>query len=333
MASSMRQIARMLGLSVATVSNVVNGHPKVAPETRERVERALAEAAYERPASQKTRFLVVFPYVSIESSEPGQSYFVHEIIHGMQHVLAKNRQRLVVAGVDGVTPPSSLPEAQDCAATFVAGGAFEPKTLIAIGQLLKDKPLVVVGTTVLEEVADTVVADNAGGLLQATRYLMGLGHRRIALINGLPSSSSAEEKRQGFCRAFAERGWPLEDHWLKESDYTIAGAQQATNALLDLQPRPTAILVADDPMAIGVIRAARSRHVRVPEELSVIGFGDDYPGIDPPLTTVRVNKHRLGELGFFLMRERMEAPARDGELIKLVLSTQLVVRGSTAPPS
>lgn len=332
MAISVREAARRAGVSPATVSNVLNGRVHVAEHTREKVLRVLHEGSYQRPASLKTRLLVVFPYVSIESTQPGQSYFVHEIILGIQQSLARRRQTLVMAGTDGLIAPPSIPELDDCSASFVVGGAFHPDTLTSIGRLLRSKPTVVVGTTVLDRMADCVVADNTGGVEQAVSYLIEIGHRRIALINGLPSSSSASEKLEGYGRAMQASGLGYDSTWVCTSDYSIARAQAAAHRLLTSANPPTAILVADDPMAIGVIQAARLMGLRVPDDVSVVGFGDDYPGIEPPLTTVRVNKRRLGELAYFLMHERLEGERASDELVRLVLSTQLMVRATTGPP-
>lgn len=328
---SLRSIARIAGVSPATVSNVLNGHPHVAPATRERVLQVVEQEGYKHSPSAKARLLVVFPYVSIESTQPGQSYFVHEIILGLQQSLARSRQSLTMAGVDGVTPPATIPELADCQASFVVGGAFEPAALEMIGSLLRVKPLVVVGTTALGEKADCVVADNAGGIEKAVYHLADLGHRRIALLNGLPSSSSAEEKRVGYRRALQKLGLVVDERYDRVSDYTIANAQRVTREFLQLPIPPTAILVADDPMAIGVMQGARELGLRVPDDLSVVGYGDDYPGIDPPLTTVRVNKRRLGELSHFVMQERLKGDRGTSEAVRVVLSTQLIVRGSTGP--
>jgi LacI family transcriptional regulator len=168
------------------------------------------------------------------------------------------------------------------------------------------------------------------GAADATRHLIGLGHKRIGMItNASMQYTSARQRRQGFVYALKEANLPFDESLFHEGDYTPASGFSAMNKLLENKELPTAVFVASDVVATGAIQAIKSHHLRIPQDLSIIGF-DDIPMaayFDPPLTTIRLPAYEIGlEAGKKLIQIiRGEEPQPFQEL----LNTKLIIRDST----
>jgi LacI family transcriptional regulator len=178
----------------------------------------------------------------------------------------------------------------------------------------------------------TVVAANASGGEQAMRHLLELGHRRIGAITGPPGWVATEQRRQAYRGALASAGIPFDAALELEADFDFEPGAQAAAVLLELERPPTAIFAFSDMIAVGAIRAARSRGIAIPDELSIVGFDDSAYAtvVDPALTTVR---QPLGEMGatavdLLVRLMRKEAVAT----LHLEPFTRLVVRDTTSPP-
>jgi DNA-binding LacI/PurR family transcriptional regulator len=177
-----------------------------------------------------------------------------------------------------------------------------------------------------------VGATNFRGGLDATAHLVSLGHRRIATITGPQEQDDAVARLAGYRTALIQAGLPVDDDLIRTGDYGVDGGFRAAGLLLRLDDPPTAVFAGSDDAALGVLRAAREHGVRVPRDLSVVGFDDlpVTPWLDPPLTTVRQPLAEMGDAAVTLVhraREGTRGPAH------LELATRLVVRESTAPPA
>ena len=164
------------------------------------------------------------------------------------------------------------------------------------------------------------------------KHLLGLGHRRIGAITGPAGWVATEDRRRGYHAALAEAGIPAEPALEVEADFEIVDGIKAGGTLLDLPEPPTAIFAFNDNIAIGVMQAARARGVRVPEDLSVVGFDDVEPAtiVTPMLTTVRQPLAEMGRTAVSLLTRLLER--QRFETLHIELATRLVVRESTAPP-
>jgi LacI family transcriptional regulator len=184
----------------------------------------------------------------------------------------------------------------------------------------------------LNERIPAVSAANTSGATQAMQHLLRLGHRRIAAITGPPAGNASVLRRRGYYAALAEAGITPDRQLELEGDFRIDSGVEATLRLLDLPEPPTAIFAFNDNMAIGALRAARARGVRVPEELSVVGFDDleEAEIVTPPLTTVRQPLAEMGRIAVSLLTRLLEGQSL--EALHVELMTRLVVRESTAPP-
>ena len=170
------------------------------------------------------------------------------------------------------------------------------------------------------------------GANQAMRHLLELGHRRIAAITGPPGWVATEERREGYHAALEAVGIPLDPKLELEADFDFAPGAEAAAQLLGLPEPPSAIFAFNDSIAIGALRAARERGLRVPDDLSILGFDDvKYAGIAvPPLTTVRQPLADMGRTAVNLLIRLLER--QSFETMHIELPTRLVVRESTAPP-
>ena len=193
-------------------------------------------------------------------------------------------------------------------------------------------PMVIVDRGLDGVDADLVRIDHEYGAYLATRHLLELGHRDIAFIGGPADTSVAQMRLAGYCRALKEAGIELPVGRMLESDFTSTGGYRAAAQLLEQQP-PSAIFAANDMIGIGVLRAAAERNVRVPSELSVIGFDDIQMSryVYPALTTVGQSILQLGEMAAEVLLRRIATPGLATE--QRIVTPSIVLRESTAPLS
>jgi DNA-binding LacI/PurR family transcriptional regulator len=322
-------IAESAGVSVPTVSKVINGRAGVSPDTRARVEAVINEYGYRRPEPSKRRDLMelVFP-------ELDHMWSV-DIIRGVERVARQHRVGLVLsefgpqrsAGRDWIDDAS----------------ARRPACVVAVGQLsaaqrdqlrARDIPLVILDP-IVELPADVafVGVTNWSGGRSAARHLVELGHRRIAMIGGPDEVLGCRARLDGYRAALEGADIGLDADLLVRADLTLEGGQAAARDLLSRRRRPTAVFASNDPQALGVYRAARDAGVRIPRDLSVVGFGD-HPIValaDPPMTTVHLPLKEMARAAteLALALGRGERPHQIG----VELATTLALRHSTAPPS
>jgi LacI family transcriptional regulator len=321
-------VAAEAGVSVPTVSKVLNSRPDVAAATRARVTGALARHGYAvRPSGSRRTGFVDLRVVDLDST------WAEAVVRGAARAAARLSADLVVTvdpGTESCGPwvRHALQRGTD-ALVSVIGVPDQP----ARADLARaGVPVVVVDPRIRPD-ADllAVAATNFRGGLDAAAHLVGLGHRRIATITGPQDQDNAVARLAGYRTALIQAGLPVDDELVRGGDYGVDAGFRAASLLLRLDDPPTAVFATSDDTAIGVLRAAREHGVRVPEDLSVVGF-DDHPvaaWLDPALTTVRQPLDEMGDAAVSLAHR-----ARDGAPgpVHLELATRLVVRGSTAPP-
>lgn len=193
------------------------------------------------------------------------------------------------------------------------------------------KPIVLVNYWRTPTSLPVVRANNFIAARDAVRHLLALGHRRIAFISGTQNSGQSAERLQGYLAALAEQGIEPAPQWLETGNFSHLAGLEAGKRLLKLAERPTAVFAASDRMAFGVMEAARAAGVRLPEQLSIVGYDDIEPAAlaDPPLTTIRPPLQRLAEASVLELIARVENSAEQHSCIEL--PSQLVIRASTAP--
>ncbi|GAA4720166.1 LacI family DNA-binding transcriptional regulator [Phytohabitans rumicis] len=322
-------IAESAGVSIPTVSKVINGRSGVAADTRARVEALISQYGYRKsnPVHRSTTMELVFDEL--------EHMWGVEIIRGVERVARAHRL--------GVVLTEFGPERNMIRYWIDDTLARRPACVVTVAQLSEEQrnqlrargiPCVVFDPTMeLPDDVPFVGATNWSGGRSATRHLIGLGHRRIAMISGPDDVLCCRARLDGYRAAMDSAGLPVDADLIVRTDLTQEDGRAAALALLDRPEPPTAIFTGNDLQALGVYQAARLLGRRIPADLSVVGF-DDLPIaalVDPPLTTVHQPLTEMAvaatELALALGRGE-ERPQ-----VGLELATSLTVRGSTAGPS
>lgn len=321
-------IAREAGVSVPTVSRVVNGRSDVAPQTRERVEELLRRHGYRRRTQARpSASLIDLVFNDLDSP------WAVEIIRGVEDVAHASGVGTVVSAIHrrSVSARQWLDNlrARATDGVILVNSALEPPLQAELRRL--DVPTVVVdpvGGLLLD--APTIGATNWAGGLCATEHLINLGHQRIGFIAGPPRLLCSRARLDGYRAALEAAGLPVAGDLIQPGDFYHEAGFRAGTALLALDEPPTAIFAASDQMAFGAYEAVRRHGLRVPDDISVVGF-DDLPEArwaSPPLTTVR---QPLAEMGMLAARTVLRlAQGEEIESPRIELATALVIRDSTA---
>ncbi|GGK90261.1 LacI family transcriptional regulator [Sphaerisporangium melleum] len=324
-------IAEEAGVSVPTVSKVVNGRPEVAPETRRRVERLLHEHGYRRRTGQGDGPVGLIDLVFAEIESP----WAMEIIRGAE-TAAREADAAVVVSVLHTHSGPGRDWLDRIAARRTDGVVLVASRLTRRqhGQLLaRSIPFVIVDPEgePAPDVA-SVGATNWHGGLAATRHLLELGHRRIGMIGGPAEMLCSRARIDGYRAALETAGLPVDPELIRYGDFLVDSGHKHGKAFLELPDPPTAIFAGSDMQAFGVFEAVRRAGLRVPDDLSVVGF-DDLPlarSAWPPLTTVR---QPLEEMAALATRMALEISRGDSlETRRVELATDLLVRDSTGAP-
>jgi LacI family xylobiose transport system transcriptional regulator len=323
---TIEDIARLAGVSGPTVSRVLNGRAGVSAQTRAKVEGLLREHGYRRQEGRQQLNILELVFHALDSP------WALPIIQGVEEVARRHGLAVVLTEMEGrLTPGRAWTEQVLERRPTGVVAVFSELTVQQQSQLATRRiPLVVIDPTG-EPLHDTpsVGATNWSGGMAATRHLIGLGHRRIAMVRGPQQWPCCRARFDGYRAALELAEIPLRS-WLHPVDSLyVEGGERAGTVLLSLDEPPTAVVTSNDLQALGVYQAARAMGVRIPEDLSVVGF-DDVPFAQwagPPLTTVR---QPLRDMGMTAV-EMVVALAADEPLrqSRVELATMLVVRQST----
>ncbi|WP_424340624.1 LacI family DNA-binding transcriptional regulator [Henriciella sp.] len=332
---TINDIARLAEVSKKTVSRVLNNHPLVKDETRKRVKAIMDEHGYSpdpqaRALAFRRSFLIGLAY-----DNPSPQYVVN-MQRGILDALEGTDYQLVLQPVDR-QDPDYIGKIERFVERHRPTGLIMPPSVSeddAVAEMLvkHNCDFIRIASVDLDEPARLVRTHDAEGAAQAARHLANLGHKQIAHIHGPRSFRSAHERLFGFRQGLSEFGIELSPSLTIEAGYTFDSGVHAADNLLSRPDRPTAIFTGNDEMAIGVYTSARNAGLRVPEDLSIVGF-DDTPmasRIAPALTTVRLPIREMGqEAARGLMRLVSEAGNKRNDSFK----PEIIVRRSTARPS
>ena len=326
-------VAREANVSYSTVSRVLNDYPHIKADKRQRVLDAIDRLGY--VANQMARTLA-----------GGQARVVGLLVPDLMteytaQILLGIDEELAISGYDLMLHTTHHERTKETEYTrTLTQGMTEGLLLLlplnpdAYLQTLREQqfPYVVIDHQGFDDFSSTVTAANYRGAFEAVNYLIGLGHKRIGFIAGTEATSSARERQEAYSAALAEVGISLDCALIAPGNFDQPGGFKAAQTLLDLAQPPTAIFAANDVSALGAIEAARSRHLRIPEDLSIVGF-DDIPRAlysYPPLTTVRQPLTEIGRLATRLLLKHIKNPDQPTE--RIVLETEFVIRESCKPP-
>jgi len=326
-------VAARAGVTPSTVSYVINNGPRpVSTAARDRVLKAITELGYhpsDVARSLRTQRSMTLGLVIPNTANP----FYAEVARAVEEV-GFERGYTVFLCHSSHLPEREQRYAQMLRAKHVDGAIFHPTTA-DLGPLafLSQAGIQVV---VLERSVPgyyCFVADERNGGYLATRHLLELGHRRIGCVVRTGDLTSSAARVEGYRAALAEVGLPLDGRLITESDFGYAAGAAASRRLLDLADRPTALVTHNDIIAIGAIKAAAEVGLRVPDDLSLVGYDDIAQAAYavPELTTIAYPKHRIGRAAAELLL-RLLAGEETIPPATIVLPVHLVVRASTAPP-
>lgn len=338
-AVTLLDVARHAGVSPMTASRVINKHPYVAEAMREKVIASVKALGYRPNLAGRSLRTSSSALIGVLYSNPSAAYLNQLMLgileqssqSGSQALVEKcgdiasqkdATQRLLDAGVDGVILPPPLCDSQ---ATI---DELEEANI----------PVVAIATASPKPKVPSVRIDDYEGALAMTRYLIGLGHRRIALIKGDPLHTPAERRAAAYFDAMAEAGLKVPDECVVEGLFTYQSGLEATRRLLELPERPTAIFSSNDDMAAAAIAVAHGVGLRVPEDVTITGF-DDTPvatTVWPELTTIHQPVAEMGRAAVTLIvnevRRRRAGGSPSADAPHQLMEYSLIQRGSAARP-
>jgi LacI family transcriptional regulator, repressor for deo operon, udp, cdd, tsx, nupC, and nupG len=336
--TSIKDVARTVGVSTATVSRALRGLPRVSDETRFRVLQAAAEMDYVASptaaslASGQTRAVgVVVPFVT--------RWFYASVVQGAEELLRQEGYDLLLYNLGGdqdarhrVFSSHLLRKRVD--AVLILSLTPTDEEVRALAKL--DRPVAVVGASVAGW-ASVRIDDNETARI-AMQHLIDLGHRQIGYIGGSLEEqldfAAPLDRLHGYRAAMECAGLEVHPAWEAIGDFTVRGGLAAMRLLLEVEPRPTAVFAASDEMAVGAVHAAREAGLRVPEDISVIGIDDHEMAEFFDLSTVSQPVHQQGQLAARLLLDALSADGEEqDEPPALTVPTRLIVRHTTAPPA
>lgn len=332
---TMRDVARQASVSVATVSHVINGTRFVDPQTVDRVRAAIDALGY-RPnilarglrRNETSTIGMVVP----DNFNP----FFAEIVRTIEDVGFESGYNVILCNSDGtetkeIAYVETLLSKQIDGLIFIASGrSTEALELISRTRL----PCVVVDREVGDLTMDQVLIDNAQGGYLAGQYLSKLGHRKIGYIAGPRLFSLSARRLTGFQQALFEAGIELRDEWIVPGDFDYSGGEQGMHELLHRDRDLTAVFASNDRMAIGALNALMRAGLRVPQDVSLIGYDDirQATAMYPALTTIAQPKAEMGRTSVNLLLERIRSREQAFPPRRVILPVELIVRESCASP-
>lgn len=328
MAITIRDVARRAGVSVATVSRVLNNSGPVAEDTRRRIAEVAKELRYTPNSTARSLSTQRTSAIGVLLPEIYGEFF-SEVIRGVDQAARREGYHVLVSS------SHSNHEEIETALRAMRGrvdGLILLAADVVVDQLLMNLPshlpLVLLNADPHHTPYDTLIIDNYGGARAVVEHLLELGHRRIGLIRGAERNHDARERARGYVDALRGKGLEVDSSLIVAGDFTESGGYRAARELLEMEMRPTAVFASNDSMAIGTLSAAEEAGLEVPEDLAVVGF-DDVPiaqYVSPPLTTVRV---AIAELGARAVTRLLESiRVEQGAVVREVLQTEVVVRRS-----
>jgi DNA-binding LacI/PurR family transcriptional regulator len=329
--AKLEDVARMAGVSIATVSRVINEPELVRSETRKSVQDAIRALRYQ-PSRVARRLRVEHGRANLIGLviPDIQNPFFADVARGVEDV-AQQHGYMVFLGNSDEDESKERRYLDVMRAESVDGIIVPPisEDDAAMAELARSGlPIVCVDRRLSRVAVDTVVVDNVRGAHAAVEHLIRLGHRRIAFIEGRPELSTSPACLRGYRQALDDNGIELDPSLILEGDSRQQGGRSLTRELLAFPERPSALLVGNNLMALGALEALHLAGVRIPDELALISY-DDMPwamAFDPPLTAVRQPAYEVGRRAMELLLQRLAEPSRSPTLV--MLQPELVVRRS-----
>ncbi len=330
MMSTIRDVATEAGVSIATVSKVLNNPDYGSPETRKKVVSAVKRLGYQPNNIARSMVIGRTNVIALVIPDVRNQFFT-SVARGVEDVASKYDYRVMLCNTD--EDPAKQQKYIDVFRSKIVDGFIIAVASERDRYLEKIErvtlPFVFIDRVCEEIPADAVIVDNRGGGYKAVNYLLGLGHRRIAVITGKPDTLTGRERLQGYLEALTEFELTPDQELIRDGGFTIEGGYEATKAVLAIKDPPTALFISNNAMTIGCLKALSEARVRIPDQMSVIGFDDSEWAefFTPPLTVVRQPTYTMGTLAGEILFQRILGAAPP-ERKEVVLKPELVIRES-----
>lgn len=330
--ATMRDVAVRAGVSVSTVSHVMNGTRVVAGGTEERVRAAVAELGYREnllAKGLKTRRTFTIGLLISDIQNP----FFTSVVRGVEDAALRRGYHVFLCNTDENSKREEeyIIELGKKRVDGLIVASTAPRHNHAQRLREEDAPFVFMDRVVESIEADAVRVNNRAGMRLAAEHLVELGHARVGMVSGPLDLATGYERYHGLREALEDLGVGLDDSLVRFGDFMTTSGQRGAAELLGLDSPPTALVTANNQMTLGAMLAVRQLGVKVPDELSLVGFDDVEwgPVADPPLTAVAQPTYDLGHGAAEMLLDRIEGVADEGPHVRL-LDPWLVARGSTA---
>jgi LacI family transcriptional regulator len=326
----------MAKVSIATVSRTINGSPLVSERLSKRVWQAVKQLNYFPNTHART--LVsgrsrLFGIIVENITNP----FFPELIRSFEEIAVSRGYEILVSSSnsDPAVLTNCVRRMLERKVDGVAVMTFGEEEPILDQLVNRNVPIVLAEFKLEDPKASTILLDYSTGIHAAVHHLAALGHKKVGFLAGPHKLHSAITRENDFRTALKDAGLTLQKDWIIECDHTLKGGLAGFGQLQSLAKRPTAVICSNDMTAIGVLRAAYMAGLRVPQDLSVIGLDDiDFAEFTlPPLTTICLSRVDLARAAFEALRQQAEDPGGPTLKREFLVSTSLVVRGSTAAPA
>ncbi|GAB4111971.1 MAG: substrate-binding domain-containing protein [Roseiflexaceae bacterium] len=330
---TIREVARRAGVSHQTVSRVINNSPDVSPETREHVRQAIVELDYHPNAQAVSLSRNRANSVGMVVDRAGDQFF-GPIVNGACQALMERDRFMLLAQTDYLSQPSAIEALLRSRRIdgLILTLPLEPSLAQARNIAESQLPIVLVDLHFDLDI-DFVAVDSFHGAYLATEHLIKLGHRRIGLIYNRQDVPVGLVRLRGYQQALADYGIPYQENLTVAGRWGVESGKRGAEELLSLASPPTAIFGGDDMMAIGAMHVAAQRGLRVPDDISVMGFDDVESAayMIPQLTTIRQPLYEMGYRAGERVCQLIDGIA-EGDTLRLTLKPELVIRQSTAAP-
>jgi LacI family transcriptional regulator len=335
-AVTIRDVASKAGVSVTTVSRVLNGKDDISTATGEKVLAVVQELGYASSLAARGMRSYRTNLIGLILHDVA-SLYSQEIMRGVNKAIARIDKDLIVYTSGGLDT-ENVAQHERYYVALLNGNITDGAIVVTptATQFTTHAPLVIIDPNTETPDYPSIIATNQEGALAAMKYLIDLGHRRIGHITGELKLISANQRLQGYKEGLATVSIPVDEQLIEIGDYTTETAVTCARKLLSLPDRPTAIYAANDMSAIGVYRAAQELGLQIPRDLSVIGFDNlrDAAVLSPPLTTIDQSIEKMGTMAVDLLVELVKGePLQTSSTAEgnvYVLPTQLVIRDSCA---
>lgn len=332
---TIKDVALEAGVSIASVSKVVNDANYGSMKTRMRVMAAIEKLGYQPSSIARSMVMGRTNIIALVIPDIRNQFFT-SLARGVEDVASKYEYRVMLCNTDEDTDKQrgyvDTFRSKIVDGFIISVASERDKCLGRVNR--QSLPFVLIDRLCKGVSADAVIVDNKDGAFKAVSHLLQLGHRRIGLIGGKSDTLTGRERLRGYREAYRTLGMECDREIVKDGGFTIEGGYRATKALLDLKNCPTALFIANNAMTIGSLKALAEAKVKIPDEMSVIGFDDsDWAEFfAPPLTVVRQPTYSMGTLAGEILFQRIlgEGP-RDWQ--EVVLRPELIIRSSCKPVS